>query len=320
VDSGQKALDMIRAGNTLYDVVFLDQMMPEMDGLETADRIRALGTEYAKNLTIIAFTANAVSGNEEMLLNKGFQDILTKPIDIKKLNNILMKWVRNKEKDEQYKSIEEKKISLKEDVKSVPSFLADVKIKGLKIQDGVRRFSNNESTYLHVLRTYATDTRNLLTRIESIDENDFHNYEVIVHGIKGSSKDICAPEVGKLAEKLEVAAKNGDINYLIENNPDFLKTTRTLIFELDKLLEKADRDNPLPKKDKPDKNMLDKLLQACGDFDIDEVDAVMEEIKSFQYTDDDGLFDWLQEKADLMRFSEIIEKLTALQRGCSNDR
>ena len=93
--SGQEAIDLIRAEKTCYNIIFMDYMMPEMDGIETANKIRALGTEYARNIPIVALTANAVQGTEEMFYANDFQGFVSKPIDIMHLDSIIKKWVQH---------------------------------------------------------------------------------------------------------------------------------------------------------------------------------------------------------------------------------
>ena len=91
--SGIIAINAIETNH--YDIVFMDHKMPEMDGIETTRRIRAMGNEepYYKNVPIIALTANAVSGTKEMFMENGFNDFLSKPIDTIKLNSVLEKWI-----------------------------------------------------------------------------------------------------------------------------------------------------------------------------------------------------------------------------------
>jgi signal transduction histidine kinase/ActR/RegA family two-component response regulator len=91
--SGQEALERIRLGVPLYNAVFMDHMMPEMDGIETAQAIRSLPTEYAKKIPIIALTANAIQGTEEMFYSHGFQAFLSKPVDIMQLDSVIRKWI-----------------------------------------------------------------------------------------------------------------------------------------------------------------------------------------------------------------------------------
>ncbi len=99
VQSGAEAARLIREQKTLYDAVFMDHMMPEMDGIEAVKLIRSEPSDYARNVPVIALTANAIIGNEKMFLENGFQDYLSKPIDTAKLDVILNKWVRNLEKE-----------------------------------------------------------------------------------------------------------------------------------------------------------------------------------------------------------------------------
>jgi CheY-like chemotaxis protein len=89
-DSGENAVSMVKA--TPYDLIFMDHMMPGMDGIEAVAAIRALEGEYFKRAPIIALTANALSGMQEMFLSKGFNDYLAKPIEIGKLDAIMEKW------------------------------------------------------------------------------------------------------------------------------------------------------------------------------------------------------------------------------------
>ena len=95
VMSGQEAIDKINSGEH-YDMIFMDHMMPVMDGIETFDQIRALDGEYPKQIPVVALTANAIQGSERMFLDKGFASYLSKPIDILKLDDILKKFLNRK--------------------------------------------------------------------------------------------------------------------------------------------------------------------------------------------------------------------------------
>ncbi|MDR2583159.1 MAG: response regulator [Fibromonadaceae bacterium] len=94
--NGKAAIEKIK--NTKYDIVFMDHMMPELDGIETTRIIRKISGEYFANLPIIALTANAVSGMRNMFLQSGMNDLLTKPIELPKLNEILDKWIPSNKK------------------------------------------------------------------------------------------------------------------------------------------------------------------------------------------------------------------------------
>ncbi|MDR3338147.1 MAG: response regulator [Treponema sp.] len=94
--SGNEAVAL--AGDNQYDIIFMDHMMPGMDGIEAAAAIRALPRSYAKNMPIVALTANAVAGMREIFLAKGFDDYLTKPIDIAKMNETIARWIPDEKK------------------------------------------------------------------------------------------------------------------------------------------------------------------------------------------------------------------------------
>jgi CheY-like chemotaxis protein len=90
VFSGKEAISMVQKND--FDMVFMDHIMPEMDGVEATGIIRKLGAQYEK-LPIIALTANAVQGVKDLFLSNGFSGFISKPIDIKELNEILREWL-----------------------------------------------------------------------------------------------------------------------------------------------------------------------------------------------------------------------------------
>jgi signal transduction histidine kinase/CheY-like chemotaxis protein len=95
VISGEQAIDMIRAAKTRFELIFMDHMMPGIDGIETVRIIREIAGDYAKTVPIIALTSNAIAGNDRMFMENGFQGFLSKPIDIVKLDEILRTWLLN---------------------------------------------------------------------------------------------------------------------------------------------------------------------------------------------------------------------------------
>ncbi|MDR0322736.1 MAG: transporter substrate-binding domain-containing protein [Treponema sp.] len=100
VMSGQEAVDRIAIGAPAYDAIFMDHMMPGMDGIEATAAIRALNTNYAKNIAIIALTANAVAESEKMFLENGFDAFLPKPFNTMSLDSVVQRWVRDLTKEQ----------------------------------------------------------------------------------------------------------------------------------------------------------------------------------------------------------------------------
>ena len=326
VESGQKAVDAIRAENNRYDAVFMDHMMPGMDGIEAARAIRALGTEYAKNIPIIAMTANTIIGTEEMFLNEGFQAFLSKPIDISMLDLALRRWVRDREREKQHEEqyatekrqnyedalFRQERREVSERRSGIERRKLYMKFVGLDIDKGMERFGGSEETYISVLRSYAKNTRPLLASIEGVSEDTLDEYATIVHGIKGSSRGILADMIGDSAEGLENAARTGDFRYVSEHNRIFLEAVRKLITDIEEVVSAINAEHPKPQKEKPDRESLLALLVACRAYSMDGAEEAMAEIDAYQYELDDGLVDWLHENLKLTNFKQIIEYLSGL--------
>ena len=298
VTSGQDAIDAIRNEKVKYNAIFMDHMMPGMDGIEATRIIRKeIGTDYAKTVPMIALTANAIVGNAEMFLQNGFQAFISKPIEIGHLDSVIREWVRDKTISEEHT----------EKPKTVQGFLFHVE--GIDLQKGLERFSGDEESFLQVLRSYAVNTPSLLEVLKGVNRDNLADYAIAVHGVKGSSRGICAEIVGAKAEVLEKAAKEGNYNFVMSNNTAFLRDVEKLIDELNGFLQQLASDSPKPKKGKPDRELLLKLLDACQAYNMDGVDTAMKEIEDYEYEGDDGLAVWLRENVDRMNFAQIREKL-----------
>jgi len=317
--SGQEAIDKVSSG-IVYDIIFMDHMMPEMNGMEATARLRKLG--YGE--PIIALTANVVEGQADIFLQNGFDAFISKPVDIRQLDAILNKLIRDKQSPEIIE-VARKQAEKSADSESVDEvsiedvFVTQSKgtsrvenrvIDGLDIAEGLNRYGNDEEQYLRVLRSYMSSVRSVLDTIEVFDESNIYDFEVKVHGIKGASLDILAISIGEEAGALEDAAKAGDINFIKNHHPAFIEASRKLIGEIDELFSALNAENPRPVKEKPEREKLVRLLSACKEYNLDEADAVMVDIDKFQYVSDGGLVDWLRENVDLMNYSQIAERLS----------
>jgi len=319
VNNGQAAIDAIRSRKTVYKAVFMDYMMPGMDGMEAARIIREeIGTDYARTIPIIALTANTNIGNEEMFLGKGFQAFLTKPLDMESLDSVLHKYVRDIKLE---KIIAENPAYM--DIRSGKERREDTerrdgtdrrtfgkKIPGIDLKKGVERFGGDVESFIQVLRSYVQNTPLLLDQIRNVTMENLDDYIIAVHGIKGSSRSICANLAGTKAEVLEKKARDGDFESVVSRNAAFIETVEKLIDDMDKWLALNAPDSDKPKKDKPDNRVISKLLSACRNYDMDGVDEAMEEIEEYDYNSDGELVAWLRKNVDKMNFSVIIDKLS----------
>jgi HPt (histidine-containing phosphotransfer) domain-containing protein len=279
--------------------------MPKMDGIETVKKIRELGYKHP----IVALTANAVLGNADLFLENGFDDFISKPIDMRQLNNILKKYIRDKQPPEVLEAVALEYAEHQENETAVKLLPPDIKIPGLDIEQGVARYDNNEAIYINILRAYTASLRTILSECENVTENDLADYKVKIHGIKGASLNIYAQPLAEIAYELEKAASAENYKFVTENNPKFFKLGKELAENLENLLSQTEKENPKPVKEKPDKEVLSELIKACELYDIDEVDKAVEKLEKYQYESDNGLMDWLKEKLALMQYAEIIERL-----------
>jgi len=308
VTSGQEAIEAMLDDKVRYNAIFMDHMMPGMDGIEAARVIREIDSDYTKNIPIIALTANATVGNEEMFLNMGFQAFISKPIEPARLDAAIREWVRDKEQENLYLHTEEITTHTVNEDKNWQ--MLDKGIAGISIKRGLLRFNGDKDSFLNVLRSYAKNTPPLLEAISEVAPERLMGYAAIVHGIKGSSSAICAEEITGFAEALENAANAGEYKYIINNNANFIKTTKGLITGIQKMITEIDAGNNKPRKTNPDAKTLERLCQACINYDMNSVDEALEELEAFDYESNGLLIRWLRKNVEVTNFEEIVERLS----------
>ena len=195
--SGFKALEILE--NNHYDIVFMDHMMPLMDGIETTKKLRENGYKG----TIIALTANAIVGNAEMFKQNGFDDFLSKPIDIRQLNAFLNKWVRDKHPEEAIKYRNQQKI--------------DVQNSALK----------TDNKLLEVF--YKDAEKASITLREALENNDLPLFTTTVHAMKSALANIGELDKSTIAAKLEDAGRENDMEYIQTHTSELIQSLEELV-------------------------------------------------------------------------------------------
>ncbi|MDR1053352.1 MAG: response regulator [Planctomycetaceae bacterium] len=233
-ESGFDAINLARSNS--YDIIFMDHMMPVMDGLETTAKIREL-SECAKT-PIIALTANAVSGVREMFLSNGMDDFLSKPIDPAKLESMLFKWIpeskhviSDSDSDSVYDALQSG-IESKFDPQNDSTIIDRDEVHGLDIQAGLNRIGGNLEIYIEILKIYVESTPEILDKLRVPTADELKDYAIAIHGIKGSSLNIGADKIGKFAAELEADAKAGDLEAVLSKNRNFITLTERLLDEM----------------------------------------------------------------------------------------
>jgi CheY-like chemotaxis protein/nitrogen-specific signal transduction histidine kinase/HPt (histidine-containing phosphotransfer) domain-containing protein len=280
--SGADAIKAIKS--RYFDLVFMDHMMPEMDGIETTARIRSLGVNdpnYMK-MPIIALTANAVYGTKEMFLENGFNDFLSKPINTVKLEAILAKWIP---KEKQLISEEE---NVKVDMEKKQEINNDIKIEGVDINKGIAMTGGRVDNYLRTLSVFYNDGIEKIKEIKTCMENgDLPLYVTHVHALKSASASIGASGVSEIAKSLEIAGNNGDMPFIESNNDSFLKELEVLLDNIklatpNDTITEIDESAEIIYHESIKENII-KLKKALDDMDTITADKIINDLLSVSH-------------------------------------
>ena len=316
--SGNEAIEKIKSQEVIYDCIFMDHMMPEMDGIETMRKIRTeIGTDYAKNVPIIAFTANASVGNREMFLEYGFDDFVSKPIDSTKLDVILNKFIREKQNEQTLEEAERKRCLILESKENASEIFTELlkhtEIDGVNLTETLKKFSENFCAYFSAIQSFAKNTPELIKKIKEASPQNIREYAVIIHGIKGSCYGIGAKECGDFAKELEMAAKGGNFNEVSAKNDAFITKLEKIIADLQgfivKIEERRVETDERKIEDKPSEKLLAELLDAAKDYNIDRMNCAMCNLNAHKYREHDDLVKELDELVRNFRYDKVMEKL-----------
>jgi len=213
--SGKEAIKKINEGN-VYDIIFMDHMMPEMNGIEAVKILR----ESGYTAPIVALTANAVIGQMDMFLNNGFNEFISKPIDIRQLNNVLNRLIRDKQPPDVISALRQDANTVSNNNNAVftaqPPAQADTILLDSFIRDGQK----------------AVSWLDEFTANPLINEDNIRKFTVVVHGIKSSLWNIGETELADLAGLLEKNAKEQNIKMITKNAEPFKNNLRKLVDNL----------------------------------------------------------------------------------------
>ncbi|MCL2069682.1 MAG: ATP-binding protein [Treponema sp.] len=283
--SGQEAIEMIQAQNVYsaagdYDLVFMDQMMPGMDGIETVRIIREWEQEkkLPRELPIVALTADAHAGNMEMFLSRGFNGFITKPIDISQLDEAMNKWVRNRQSSEtpyreQLKVFGEQGIEATHDALSA--------IPGLDVKQGIGMTGGKMAGYLVVLGLFCKDAEERLPLLQTMPDADgLQLFTTQVHALKSVSASIGAAELSKKAAEIEAASRAADMALIEKNLSAYAEQLAELVKNIRRALETGNNEDKAPSMDSQVQitAYLSELKAALEGKNAAEVDRILEEL------------------------------------------
>lgn len=263
--SGPEALEKLNTPE--FDCVFLDHMMPDMDGVETLHKLRQKPGLYYQSLPVIAFTANAIGGAREMFMAEGFNDFIAKPIELSVLERILRRYIPAQmqipvEEEEaaaagkpdsefaQPGTGAQKKAAQGSFAQSspAPENTADAAVVTRSETDRARlrltragvnleqalAYCGDEEGFREIIAIFHAEGKNRRKNLEHYyQEQDWKNYVICVHALKGNAKGIGAEELSEMARELEMAGKENRIDFLHDHHEAMMENHDRLLAALD---------------------------------------------------------------------------------------
>ncbi len=280
-DSGAACLTLVQENH--YDLIFLDHMMPEMDGIETLHYIKAFSDFPCKDTPIIVLTANAVSGAKEKYLSEGFDGFLSKPIMPEKLETLLKKML-----PQNLQQIPPKESENTTEPESASDILESLpQVEGLDWQYAWLHLPDMELLTYTVKEFYAQiepAAKTLERAYHQIGEpKQLEQYRIQVHAMKGLAATIGILPLYGVAKILEYAAKDGKLDVILSITTSFLEEWRSYHQKLQGVFDIG----AAPSKKITDVSIIKALLEmvriSMQDMDIDQADKLINELKTYDY-------------------------------------
>lgn len=298
---GAECLDMTRQKK--YDIIFLDHMMPDMDGIETLHRLKEQKDSPSLFAPVVALTANAVTGAREMYLEEGFSSFLSKPINPVKLEKLLL---QNLPEDKilqpqpapadaaTNRGTEPSAVSAEEELQEIGDEEELPEIDGIDWEYALMHtkditiLKSTVTDFFRLMPTDAWDLKNFFQMVQDSHSHDereeaFRQFRVKVHSMKSSAAMIGAVSLAGVARMLEYAARDQNPETIEKVTPPFLKEWQ----KMHELLSPFAEDNAMGQKGAADFRIvaecLPRLNDAMGILDIDTADAIIAQLEEYQY-------------------------------------
>ncbi|MDR2532465.1 MAG: response regulator [Oscillospiraceae bacterium] len=301
-DSGFAAIDLIKSGK-VYDIIFMDHMMPNMDGVEATKILREMGYKEP----IVALTANAVVGQSEIFLANGFDDFISKPIDTRLLNVILNRLIRDKQPPEVIEAARRQAETETEQ----PADKAPQSSVGSRITE-----------------SFVRDAKKSLAALDAVigkgapySEEDIRTYTIHVHGMKSALANLGKMDLSAVAMKLEQSGRDKDIELITAETPKFLSSLRAVVDELAPQKQVSAHDAEVVDMRHLRENLL-AIKEACEIYDKNTAEKVLNELKNTSLPQKiRELLDTISEQllhSDFDEVSEDIDKFMETEQSANS--
>ncbi|GHV39149.1 hypothetical protein AGMMS49546_10720 [Spirochaetia bacterium] len=330
--SGAEAVELVKGSSAgeQFDFVLMDHMMPGMDGIEATAAVREWEKAQAEagkgrpQVPIIALTANAVSGMREMFLAQGFDDYLSKPIEIAKLNELMEKWIPKEKREKMTVRSEENSTPPSCPQGSVPPFT----LPGVDTAKGISMTGGTLAGYSKVLDMFRKDAEERLGLLQNPpEEKDLPLFTTSVHALKSALATLGAAELSAEAARLEAAGNGalqnnaGDAALIREALPGFAKQLAALVEEIKKATtDHTDREEKSTDQESVVNALLSELADALETQKASVINRIMKQIS--QQALDPNIQETLDAVSDLVLMSEYeaaAEKVKELSKNGSNE-
>jgi len=267
--------------NNKYDVIFLDHMMPELDGIETHKILIESEECLNKETPIIILTANAITGARDSYLSYGFDDYMSKPIDPEKLEKTLIRFLPENLIEEQIKEADTEE----ENFDEIKNEL--LKLDFLHLDEAVTSTGGMEN-YISIVKEFLVTVEKRSSMVaEYLEQEDIKNYTIQVHGLKSTLRLIGAYDLSDMAKELEYAGNEENKEYIFKNTPAFLDGFYDVADKLNIIFAEDEQDENLPLIDSVSlAEMIEVMTQGAEEFDFDLVESVMNSMAEFRMPDD----------------------------------
>ncbi|MCL1790885.1 MAG: ATP-binding protein [Peptococcaceae bacterium] len=272
--SGRQAIELVQ--RNIYDIVFMDQRMPEMTGVETTRKIRELGVD----VTIVALTASVMEGKKNAMLAAGMNDCLAKPIIFADLQDVLTKWIPAE------KFVEPPAFtgspSESHGVEHEMFWKSVGEIKEISLSTGLTRVEGQRDIYLKTLKLMSKEIKKSVQELPAmLAADDMKNFGISVHGIKGAFANIGAMDLSAKAFDLEMATEKRNKAYCVANLPGFLQRLNDLDRKLNEAFALiAHKANPETEAPPELPFIFRRMEQAFRDVDLLMIDEEVENLNA----------------------------------------
>ncbi len=294
-----------------YDLVFLDHMMPQKDGIEILHEIKEIKDGPNQATPIICLTANAILGAKDYYINEGFDAYLTKPIDPAMLEEMILRFLpKDKVIQMTREDVDKNKGKSDDDAELlVPIYeRGDIDVdKGIQNNGSIR-------SYLSILDMFLVHIDDSAREIDALyQEKDIKNYTIKVHAVKSTARMVGAINLGEEAQELENAGKQNDFKYISQHHESFIENYKSFRNLKNKISEQTIQVHEAAgKKPVADAGVMNKMFQdlkaAADNLDTVRIEEIFDEMAAYKIPDSDvELFNKIKEAADGFEYSSIVE-------------